>query len=375
VRSNFIDEVTILVRSGHGGKGCVSFRREKYIPFGGPDGGNGGKGGDVIVRADSQLGTLLDYKFQRRHLAADGDPGSGRQCSGRDGEASVLKVPVGTMVFNADTNELIADLSQAGTEIILAAGGRGGKGNEHFARSTQQAPRFAQPGEEGVEVNIRLELKLLADVGLVGFPNVGKSSLITKVSAARPKVANYPFTTLEPVLGVVSFGPEQSFVLADVPGLVVGAHAGTGLGTRFLRHVERVRRIAHLVTVEPEFPDRDPVSDFEAIEEEMRLHNERLTKVPRVLVLNRIDLPFVAEERPRIEEYAKAKAIPFFAISAATGEGTQELIKWLGHEVLSERRAGIEPLGLRTEGAQAHDLVADDEASDDDDLEDQSDLS
>ena len=352
MRSNFIDEVVIHVRSGHGGAGAVSFRREKYIPFGGPDGGNGGKGGDVIVRADAQLSTLLDYKFQRKHHAKDGDRGQGRQCSGRDGDDSVLKVPVGTMIFNADTQELIADMAEPGVEVVLARGGRGGKGNEHFARSTQQAPKFAQPGEEGAELTVRLELKMLADVGLVGFPNVGKSSLIAKVSAARPKIADYPFTTLEPHLGVVSFGPEQSFVLADVPGIIVGAHTGQGLGTRFLRHIERVRRIAHLVTVEPDTEDRDPIRDFEAIEQEMALHNERLALVPRVLVLNRIDLPFVAEKRAEVEKYAKKQKVPFFAISAATGEGVPELVKFLGHGVLSERQAGIAPVGLRTESSE-----------------------
>jgi GTP-binding protein len=347
VRSNFIDEVVIHVRSGHGGAGAVSFRREKYVPFGGPDGGNGGKGGDVIIRADVQLGTLLDYKFQKKHHAKDGERGQGRQMSGADGEDSILKVPVGTMVFNADTQELIADMSESGAEVILAKGGRGGKGNEHFRRSTLQAPQYAQPGEEGAELNVRLELKLLADVGLVGFPNVGKSSFITKVSAAKPKIADYPFTTLQPHLGVVSFGPEQSFVLADVPGLIVGAHTGQGLGTRFLRHIERVRRIAHLVTVEPDNEERDPIKDFEAIEAEMRLHNEQLAKVPRVLVLNRIDLPFVAEKQKELEKYAKKKKLPFFAVSAATGAGVAELVKWLGHEVLSERAAGMAPLGLR----------------------------
>ncbi|MBC7794230.1 MAG: GTPase ObgE [Clostridia bacterium] len=372
MRSNFIDEVLVTVGSGHGGPGAVSFRREKYIPFGGPDGGNGGKGGDVIAIADPQLGTLLDYKFQRRHMAKDGNRGEGRQCSGLDGPDTVLKLPVGTMIFNADTNELIADMSEAGAHIVLCKGGRGGKGNEHFRSSTQQAPKFAQPGEEGEERNIRLELKLLADVGLVGFPNVGKSSLITKVSAARPKVADYPFTTLEPKLGVVSLGYEQSFVIADVPGIIVGAHTGLGLGTRFLRHIERVRRIAHLITVEPDVDHRDPVGDFEAIENEMRLHNASLGDVPQVMVLNRIDLPFVADERGRVESYAKQRGIPFFAISAATGEGTTELIKFLGHAVLTERSAGMTPKGLRLESIpppQSAEEDADSEAFEDDAVE------
>lgn len=372
MRSNFIDEVVITVASGHGGAGAVSFRREKHVPFGGPDGGNGGKGGDVVAVADPQLATLLDYKFQRRHAAKDGSRGMGRQCSGPDGDDAVLKLPIGTMIFDANTRELLADMSEPGSRVVLCKGGRGGKGNEHFRSSTQQAPKFAQPGEEGAELEIRLELKLLADVGLIGFPNVGKSSLITRVSAARPKVADYPFTTLEPKLGVVSMGPEHSFVIADVPGLIVGAHTGAGLGTRFLRHVERVRRIAHLITVEPEFPDREAIADFEAIENEMRLHNEHLAEVPQVMVLNRIDLPFVADERERIEAYAKKRGIPFFAVSAATGEGADALMKFLGHEVLSERNAGMAPRGLRNEGAAPpEDDSAEMDGDEDLDLEDE----
>jgi GTP-binding protein len=337
LRYNFVDEVTIRVRSGDGGKGCVSFRREKYIPYGGPDGGEGGHGGDVIVRADGQLGTLLDYKFKPRHFAAHGRPGEGRQKSGKAAAHVILRVPVGTMVWRADTGELLADLAEDGAELVVAKGGRGGKGNEHFKSSTNQAPRYAQPGEPGVELELRLELKLLADVGLVGFPNVGKSSLIARISAARPKIADYPFTTLVPTLGVVRVDEEQSFVVADVPGLIVGAHAGAGLGTRFLRHVERVRRIVHLVTVEPDLDDRDPIADFEAIEEEMRLHAEGLADVPRVLVLNRMDLDFVAARKRKLAAYAKKKRLPFFAISAATGAGVADLVRHLGQVVAAAR--------------------------------------
>ncbi len=320
----------------------MSFRREKFIPRGGPDGGDGGRGGDVIVRVDPQLATLLDYKFRPRHIARNGQPGEGNQCSGAAGEDVVLRVPVGTIVHRVDEEEPIADLSQPGAQITVASGGRGGKGNAHFKSSTRQAPRYSQPGETGQALDLWLELKLLADVGLVGYPNVGKSSLIARISAARPKVADYPFTTLTPNLGVVRFGGVHDpvdFVVADVPGLIVGAHEGAGLGSRFLRHLSRVRRIAHLVTVEPDFPDRDPVADFDAIEREMRLHDETLANVPRVLVLNRTDLDFVAEAAGRVEAFAAERGIPFFAISAATGDGTQALVNHLGEVITRERSA------------------------------------
>ena len=317
----------------------MSFRREKCIPYGGPDGGNGGKGGDVIVCADPQMSTLLDYKFQRRHEAKNGQGGGGRQMSGKDGADVVLRVPVGTVVLSVETQETLADLTLANAQVVIAKGGRGGKGNEHFKSSRLQAPKFAQPGEPGVELSLRLELKLLADVGLVGFPNVGKSSLIAAVSAARPKIADYPFTTLVPNLGVVQFGSFQHFVVADVPGLVVGAHEGAGLGARFLRHVERVRRIVHLVTVEPDIEGRDPIKDFKAIEREMRLFNAELAKVPRVMVLNRMDLGFVAEAEKKVAQFAKRQKIPFFPISAATGEGVEKLVKHLGEVITKERKA------------------------------------
>jgi GTP-binding protein len=334
----FVDEAVIHVRSGHGGAGCVSFRREKYIPFGGPDGGDGGQGGDVVAVTDPQLTTLLDYKYLPRQFAKDGRSGEGNRRAGRDGDSKVLRVPVGTAIYDNETGELLFDLDRPGMRIVVAAGGRGGKGNDHFKSSVRQSPRFAQPGEPSVERFLRLELKLLADVGLIGFPNVGKTSLIARISAARPKIADYPFTTLVPNLGVVRFGDGQHFVVADVPGLIVGAHAGAGLGSRFLRHVERVRRIVHLVTVVPAEPTRDPVRDFEAIEEEVRLHDASLSKTPRVLVLNQIDLDYVREEEPRVRAYARERQLPFFAISAATGEGIDALVSHLG-EVISRERA------------------------------------
>jgi GTP-binding protein len=338
MRYSFVDEVTIAARSGDGGSGCVSFRREKFVPRGGPDGGNGGRGGDVIVRADPQLATLLDYRFRPRHKAGNGRHGEGRLRSGGDGEHVVLRVPVGTIVYRTDPDELLADLDHSDAQVVVAKGGRGGKGNAHFKSSVRQTPRFCQPGEPGEDLQLRLELKLLADVGLIGLPNVGKSSLIARMSAAKPKIADYPFTTLVPNLGVVRFGDMQHFVVADVPGLVVGAHRGAGLGSRFLRHVERVRRIVHVVTVEPADPGRDPVADFDAIENEVQRHDPRLaTDVERVLVLNRIDLPAVAAQTRRVQQQAQARGLPFFALSAATGEGVQRLINHLGEAVARQR--------------------------------------
>jgi len=342
----FVDEAVIHVRSGHGGAGGVSFRREKYVPFGGPDGGDGGQGGDVIAIADPQLTTLLDYKYLPRQFARDGHAGEGNRRAGRDGEGKVLRVPVGTAIFDNETSQLLYDLDRPGLQVVVAAGGRGGKGNDHFKSSVRQSPRFAQPGEPGVERFLRLELKLLADAGLIGFPNVGKTSLIARISAARPKIADYPFTTLVPNHGVVRFGDGQHFVVADVPGLIVGAHAGAGLGSRFLRHVERVRRIVHLVTVVAGDDTREPIRDFEAIEEEVRLHDASLTATQRVLVLNQIDLDYVREVEPRVRAYAEERQLPFFAISAATGEGIDALVSHLGEVISKERvvQAGpVEP--------------------------------
>jgi len=335
--SKFIDEATIFVRSGKGGAGCVAFRREKYVDQGGPNGGNGGRGGDVLIVADAQRSTLLDYKFKPRHLAGNGAPGEGNQKTGRHGSEARLFVPVGTVVYDDDNDTVLADLDHAEAQIVVAKGGRGGKGNAHFKSSVKQTPRYAQPGEPWEERTIRLELKLMADVGLVGMPSVGKSSLIAKISAAKAKVAAYPFTTLVPNLGVVKFGIAEHFVVADVPGLIVDAHQGAGLGTQFLRHVERVSRICHLVTVAIEEEGRDPIQDFEAIEREMSLHNEALASVEKVLVLNRIDIPDVAEWESRLRDYANERDIPFFAISAATGAGLEALINHLGESVVRSR--------------------------------------
>lgn len=341
LQSKFIDECVVLARSGAGGAGAVSFRREKFVEFGGPDGGDGGKGGDVVLVSEPNINTLLDYKFSPRHLAGNGLPGEGRNKSGKGGDDAILPVPVGTVVYDHQTGELLCDLDRPNRRFLLCRGGRGGKGNAHFKSSTRQAPRYSQPGEENEEKRIRLELKLLADVGLVGFPNVGKSSLISRVSAARPKVADYPFTTLEPKLGVVQFGLHEHYVVADVPGLIVGASSGAGLGTRFLRHVERVRRIVHMVTVEPDFEDRDPIADFQAIENEIALHSETLKHVPRVLVLNRSDLGFVTDAEARVREFAASEGLPFFMVSAATGNGLQDLVNFLGQQVAQDRAAAL----------------------------------
>lgn len=339
MRYTFVDEVTIQVRSGDGGKGCVAFRREKFVPYGGPSGGDGGRGGDVIVIADPQLATLLDYRFAPRQFAEHGLPGEGSQCTGRDGVPRILRVPVGTTLYNAETSTVLADLDVADARYVVAQGGRGGKGNEFFKTSIRQAPNYAQPGEPGVGLALRLELKLLADVGLVGLPNVGKSSLIARMSAARPKIANYPFTTLVPNLGVVRFGEHEHYVVADVPGLIPGAHTGSGLGVRFLRHVERVSIIVHLVTSDAGPSERDPIADFLAIEEEMQLYDRNLAATPRVLVLNQVDLPEVAGHTARLQAFAAERGLPFFALSAASGAGVAELTRFLGMTLARKRRA------------------------------------
>ena len=353
----FVDEVKVLVRSGNGGQGCVSFRREKYVPKGGPDGGDGGKGGDVIIQTDPQLGTLLDYRFRPRHLAGNGLPGEGNQSSGANGADVCLGVPVGTSIYHRETNELLVDLTQPHQVFMVVRGGRGGKGNTHFKNSRRQTPRFAQPGEPGEEIELRLELKLLADVGLVGMPSVGKSSLIARISAAKPKIAEYPFTTLVPNLGVVQFGEMQHYVVADVPGLIVGASEGAGLGNRFLRHVERVRQIVHLITVCPEEPGRSPIADFEAIEREIAAHDGELLDVSRILVLNKIDLAECKDVSSEVESYAQEKGLPFFAISSATGEGLPEFLNFLGHAVSQAVEAEIKAEAIASVVVEAPDTL------------------
>jgi GTP-binding protein len=321
----FIDEVKINVVSGAGGAGCVSFRREKFIPLGGPDGGDGGKGGDVIVEATSSLSTLLELRV-RPHLKAEkGKNGMGKDRHGAYGKDLKILVPVGTIIRDAETTEQLADLTVDGERILLLRGGRGGQGNARFATSTHKAPKFAQPGEPGEERWLKLELKLMADVGLLGFPSVGKSSLIARVSAARPKIADYPFTTLTPNLGVVPYKNYRSFVMADIPGLIEGASAGHGLGHRFLKHVERTDILVHMLDISW-IPDRDPIREYEAINRELALFNPDLAEKRQIIVINKIDLPNVRENLVKISRWFKKNGMTVFPISAATGEGIPPLL-------------------------------------------------
>ena len=320
----FIDEVSLTVQSGCGGRGCVSFRRERFIPRGGPDGGNGGRGGDVRLVARAGRRTLYPFRFQRIFKAENGAPGEGNQRSGKAGADLTIEVPPGTLVFDADSGELIRDLVAPEDAVVVATGGRGGKGNTHFKTSTHQTPRFAQPGEPGQTRQLRLELKLLADVGIIGLPNAGKSTLISRVSAATPKIADYPFTTLTPTLGVVTppFGGEP-FVMADIPGLIEGAHAGVGLGTRFLRHVERTRILVHLVDAAAIDPS-DPLRDLRIVNTELERYGQRLAAKNQIVALNKIDLTG-AEEKARQLARALGETVPVL-ISAATGAGVRQLL-------------------------------------------------
>ncbi|HXY53942.1 MAG TPA: GTPase ObgE [Nitrospirota bacterium] len=329
--SNFIDRVKIDVKAGHGGRGCVSFRREAYVPRGGPDGGDGGKGGDIIIRADSQLGTLIDLKYQQNYFAKNGEQGRGKQQSGADADGIVIRVPVGTLVCDAETHGLIIDLDADGLEFIAAKGGRGGKGNAFFKTATHQAPRFAQPGEPGEEQLLFLELKLLANVGLVGFPNAGKSTLISRISAAKPKIADYPFTTLTPVLGVVKPEGRKSFVVADIPGLIENAHKGAGLGFEFLRHVERTSILLHLVDVSGMVPG-DPVENFKKINTELELYSKDLMKKYMAVAATKIDAAD-HEKLEALELHCHEAGYRFFPVSAVTGEGLETLVSFLANKV------------------------------------------
>jgi GTP-binding protein len=346
----FVDEVKIHVRAGDGGSGCVSFRREKYVPKGGPDGGDGGKGGDVIIKATSVKQTLLDFHFQRHFKAARGGHGRGKQQTGRDGAPFILEVPVGTEVRDGDTGELLADLTQEDDSVVVARGGQGGKGNMHFASSTRRAPRIAQPGKVGEERNIKLELKLLADVGLIGLPNAGKSTLISCISSARPKIADYPFTTLTPKLGVVRLDLGESMVVADIPGLIKGAHRGVGLGIKFLRHIERTQILIHLVDVSTcEHGVERALDDYRKVNDELGHFSSELLGKPQIVALNKIDL---LVERGPLEELRAAfqrLAVPVHAISALTGEGTQGLIWAAAKQLQRLRNDGTKGLAKTTE--------------------------
>jgi len=320
----FIDEVKIKVKAGDGGRGCVSFRREKNVPRGGPNGGDGGNGGDVVMVADPQFTTLLDLRYQKHYDAKRGEHGRGKDQYGKGGDDRVVPVPVGTLVRDTATGDLLADLQTAGQRVIVAAGGRGGKGNAHFVSATHQGPRFAQPGLPGEEKELYVELRLLADVGIIGLPNAGKSTLISVISAARPKIADYPFTTLVPNLGVVQYGEGKSWVVADIPGLIEGAHRGEGLGHRFLKHVSRTRLLLHLLDAS-RIREEEPLEDWLAINRELGLFDPALAEKPQIVVANKIDLPDARARIPLLEDLFRERSLDFCAVSAATGEGVQKL--------------------------------------------------
>ena len=323
----FADIAEISIKAGNGGNGLVSFRREKYVPNGGPDGGDGGKGGDIIFKADPGLTTLTDFRYRKSYKAGNGGDGKARNSSGPKGEDLTVLVPVGTVIRDGKSGKIIKDMSAPGEEFIAAKGGNGGWGNMHFATPTRQAPKFAKNGVPGQERELTLELKLIADVGLAGFPNVGKSTLLSVVSDARPKIANYHFTTLEPNLGVVDAGEGRSFVMADIPGLIEGAHEGVGLGHEFLRHIERTRLIIHVVDVSG-IEGRDPVEDFEKINSELALYSAALAERPQIVAANKTDIITEPELLDRFREYIKEKNLPFFEISAASKKGVRELISF-----------------------------------------------
>ncbi len=338
----FVDEARIEVAGGKGGNGVASFRREKFIPKGGPDGGDGGRGGNVYAVADCNINTLIDYRYARKHFAKNGENGRGADCYGAAGNDIELRMPVGTLVTDADTGELIADLTCHGERYLIAKGGKGGLGNLHFKSSTNRAPRQCTPGEEGEHRFLNLELKVLADVGLLGMPNAGKSTFISAVSNARPKIADYPFTTLHPQLGVVRVGPEQSFVVADIPGLIEGASEGAGLGHLFLRHLSRTQLLLHLIDMAPFDPDVDPVREAKALVEELRKYDQALYEKPRWVVLNKIDLVAPEEQDARIEALIEGLDLTHedrvFVISAATREGCEELIHAVAQYLEEQKR-------------------------------------
>ncbi len=331
----FADEAKILVKAGNGGNGCVAFRREKYVPRGGPSGGDGGHGGSIYLEANPNDNTLLRYRYNREFKADRGRHGEGSNCTGHSGADMILQVPVGTVAYDEKTGETIADLAAPGQRVLIAQGGRGGRGNQNFAKPWHQAPREHEDGFEGEERNLRLELKLLADVGLVGFPNAGKSTLISVISAARPKIANYPFTTLEPNLGVVNAdggtGKEgrelgRTFVVADLPGLIEGAHLGAGLGIRFLRHVERTRLLVHLIDTS-DANDQDPIHSFDVINGELHAFSEALIEKPMIVVATKLDATSDKTRLDALQEFCRQRSLEFHSVSAATGEGVPELVR------------------------------------------------
>src|SRR2546421_8706144 len=321
----FVDEIDIFIKGGDGGAGCISFRREKFVPRGGPDGGDGGHGGSVFLEADPALTTLLDYHYQRHYQAERGQHGQGSNCTGAGGEDLVLRVPVGTVVTERDSGELVGDLTAPGQRLLAVRGAHGGRGTARFASSTNQAPRRADLGRPGEGRWLHLELKLLADVGVIGFPNAGKSTLVSRLSAAKPKIADYPFTTLTPTLGIVRPDDERTFVIADLPGLVPGAAEGKGLGHQFLRHTERTRLLLHVLDLDPQ-TERDPLDDFAVINGELARYSESLAARPQIIVPNKIDLPEAAPRREAVERFCASRGLPVMPISAATGRGLTELM-------------------------------------------------
>ena len=321
----FVDEATIYLRSGKGGNGCVSFRREKFVAAGGPDGGDGGRGGDIVMLAVSDVNTLSDFKFKRRFIAQNGQDGAGNKCFGKKGEDLVIRVPVGTVIREAESGLVIVDMAEEGQREVILSGGKGGKGNQHYATSTMQIPQYAQQGQEGLELTVRMDLKVLADVGLLGYPNAGKSTFLAHVSNARPKIADYPFTTLSPQLGVVEMSYGKTLVIADIPGLIDGAAEGVGLGHEFLKHLERTRVLIHLVDAAG-VDGRDPVEDIIHINEELAKYSDSLAALPQVIGANKVDLPDAELFMEEIEEYCQKNSLKLFKISAATGEGLRPLL-------------------------------------------------
>jgi len=339
----FVDEVDIHVTAGSGGNGCLSFRREKYVPRGGPDGGDGGGGGSVYVTAIATKNTLVDFRYHPDFKARRGQHGQGSNRTGQTAQDLDITVPIGTLVFvkDGEAHELLADLAEEGQRVLVARGGRGGRGNARFVSSTNRAPRRTEPGEDGEEKQLRLELKLLADVGLIGFPNAGKSTLISRISAARPKIANYPFTTLTPNLGVVSLSDNRSFVVADVPGLIKGAHEGHGLGHQFLRHIERTKVLVHLVDVSGA-SGRDPVEDFDTIRDELRRFDERVAAKPEIVVATKIDALDDPKRLDSLRRHVRKKRMPFATISAVSGEGLDELLETIWRGIVTARETAAE---------------------------------
>src|SRR4030095_16800266 len=337
----FVDEIDVFVKGGDGGAGCVSFRREKFVPYGGPDGGDGGHGGSIWLEADPALTTLLDYHYKRHYHAERGTHGKGSNCHGASGSDTILRVPLGTVVADRDTGEHLGDLTTAGQRVIAVRGSIGGRGNARFATSTNQAPRRADLGRPGPERWLHLELKLLADVGVIGFPNAGKSTLVFRLSAARPKIANYPFTTLQPTLGIVRADGDRTFVIADLPGLIPGAAEGRGLAHQFLRHTERTRLLLHMLDMDPQ-SGRDPIDDLQVIDGELAAYSPELAARRQLVVANKADLVDAAPNRERVEQYCAANGLPLFVISAVTGSGLPGLVRALAVRLqsLSAAEAG-----------------------------------